>query len=220
MANDVEKSLRTDGARWRDELTERESGEITTESAPSEHLVRLPLDTSARQSGRRTAVALAAAAAVLILSSVAFIATRHRTTAPPAAQPTPTASSSIDPKQPQQPLNLAARGEKPTAAKSAEATTTSLNMPWRLSAINDAARTVDIYFVEGDGDCVLPQGIQVDETPTSVTIDALSSQLSSANSSCASLLKTGWATVRLKSALANRVLLHPAVASGWALPGE
>lgn len=94
-------------------------------------------------------------------------------------------------------LTLAALGEEPTPANSAELSGRSLSMPWRLSAIHDTAKTIEIYFAEGDGSCVVPQGVHVEQTSTSVTIEAVSNQTASAGEACPSVLKSGWVTVQL-----------------------
>ncbi len=220
MAVDVEKLLRADEAGWRNENDQALSGSVPTGVSPSELVHRLPLSTLSRDEDHRGRLAgsmLAAAALVIILAVVGFAVARRPGSAPSTLRPAATSSTSVDPKRPQPPRNLSALGMRPTPATSVELNSKSFSMPWRLSAINDTAKTVEIYFAEGDGTCVVPRGVHVEQTPTSVTIDPLSHQ-DSVQTMCPSVLKIDWVTVQLTSALGDRALLHAAVASGWTLP--
>lgn len=218
MAVDVEKLLRTDAADWRNENDQALSGSVTIGASPSELVHRLPLRTDEDHRGRLAGSVLAAAALVLIVAAVGFAVAKRPSSAPSTLRPAATSSTSVDPKEPQPPRNLSALGMRPTPATSVEPDSKSFSMPWRLSAIHDGAKTVEIYFAEGDGYCVVPRGVHVEQTPTSVTIGAVSSQSVSAGEACPSVLKIGWVTVQLTSALGDRPLLHAAVASGWTLP--
>lgn len=220
MVNDVDKLLRADAADWRTEIDRAVPRPAPSEVSSSEFVHRLTLRTDEHHRGRLAGRVFAATVLVLILSAVGFAAFRRPSSAPSTLRPAATPSSSIDAKMPQPPRNLAALGEEPTPATSAELDGRSLSMPWRLSAISDTAKTVEIYFAEGDGSCVVPQGVHVEQTSTSVTIEVVSNQTASAGEACPSVLKTGWVTVQLTSALGERALLHPAVASGWTLPAD
>lgn len=220
MVVDVDKLLRADATGWQNEIDQTVSDPMTTEVPPSELVHRLPLRTEEHHRGRLAGSVLAVAVLVMILAAAWFAIARRPGSAPSTLRPAATPSTSVDPKTPQPPRNLPALGEKPTPATSAELNSKSLSMPWRLSAIHDTAKTVEIYFAEGDGSCVVPQGVHVEQTSTAVTIEAVSNQSASAGEACPSVLKTGWATVQLTSALGDRALLHPAVASGWKLPAD
>lgn len=220
MVIDVDKLLRADAAGWQNEIEQAVPGSAPSEVSPSEFVHRLTLRTDEDHRGRLAGSVLAAAVLVLILFAVGFAVAKRPGSAPSTLRPAATPSSSVDPKRPQPPRNLSAVGMRPTPATSAELDSRSLSMPWRLSAINDKAKTVEIYFAEGDGSCVVPQGVHVEQTSTSVTIESVSNQTASAGEACPSVLKIGWVTVQLTSALGDRALLHPAVASGWTLPAD
>jgi hypothetical protein len=95
-------------------------------------------------------------------------------------------------------------------------------LPWRLLKVIATGRALRIEFDMGDDSCVLPLGIVVLESRTSVEPVALSKDLVRAGTTrsgvpiaCPSVLAVGVGVVRPASPLENRELLHAPISPGW-----
>jgi hypothetical protein len=90
-------------------------------------------------------------------------------------------------------------------------------MPWRLASIDSTRRTLHVYYVSGDGDCITGVGFRVIESPREVVIDALS-QTDRSQGNCADRLVFDYRTVTLTRPLGIRRLVHAPVAVPWNAP--
>jgi hypothetical protein len=90
-------------------------------------------------------------------------------------------------------------------------------MPWRLAAVDPAAPSVTVDYVTGDGDCVRPVGLRVQESSTAVVLTLLS-RTDPRRQSCATRLVVARSVVPLQEALGDRRLVHAATDADWRLP--
>ena len=90
-------------------------------------------------------------------------------------------------------------------------------MQWVFVGVTTDDLGVQIIFVTGDGSCITPTGILVTETETSVTLASTGTTDKSAKA-CPARLKSAAGTVRLRTALGSRSLIHAAVSPDWAKP--
>jgi hypothetical protein len=91
------------------------------------------------------------------------------------------------------------------------------SMPWVLTGIDRTGRVLGIVYAAGDGlgSCVTHRGIMITETPSTVTISALS-KTDPTQAACPASLRLGRTTVQLAQPIGHRDLLHPPVDSNWA----
>jgi hypothetical protein len=167
-----------------------------------------------RRSRRRRLVPVLIAAVILGVLAIGTYALVHadsNSTGPANAGPA-TLSASPDPKIPHQPSS--SLGFPLVTSLSADEARTLTSAQWRLVAIHDAQRTIQIYFFAGDGSCSTPAGIFVQQTATTVLVEALL-KIDHSQQNCPSRALLAGATIRLQSALGTRTLLHAQVKSGY-----
>jgi hypothetical protein len=99
----------------------------------------------------------------------------------------------------------------PSLSKQDASSLTSL--PWQFIALNNG-RDLEIQYVAGDGDCVLPKGFAVTYSATAVEVWALS-RTEMGREACASRLVTGIATLHLAQPLGERSLVHAPTDLNW-----
>jgi hypothetical protein len=110
--------------------------------------------------------------------------------------------------------NWLGRPAEPARIVAASTAGGNLGMPWRLSALSPDGRSITINYVAGDGDCVTPTGIAVDEASSYVAILPISSH-DTKQTACASTLAVERAVIQLANPLGQRRLLHPVPADAY-----
>lgn len=152
--------------------------------------------------------------AVLILTLI-FAASSALTgcsgSAPATLIPSP------DALQPSSPPSLGALLLQPAVQLSSSQAAGLTSMPWRLTAVSDDRRSIEVMFVAGDGYCTKAVGFRLESGDSSITVKALSRE--NGDSSCPTSLALGHVTLTLPKALATGVkLLHAPVARSWDNP--
>lgn len=92
------------------------------------------------------------------------------------------------------------------------------SMPWRFVGLRDGGQVLDIVLVAGDGSCVTPAGVTVDESTSRVIVTALS-RTDRSQRACPSDLILARDLVTLSSPLGSRGLYHAPVSPQWSSPG-
>lgn len=105
------------------------------------------------------------------------------------------------------------RHERPTRAPAlTKAATSGLeSTPWEL--VHASGREITIRYVAGGG-CSAFKGVRVEETAKQVELWT-AVQTDRGPQACAAYLAMGATTIRLKSSLADRTLLHAPVSDHW-----
>lgn len=111
------------------------------------------------------------------------------------------------------PPDLAARITRPVHLVADPPAQGATSMPWRLVSYDGTE--VRIVFAAGDGDCVLPHGVQVLQTGAAVMLTVWS-RTNVSRTSCPSLFVGGEGTVTLDALLGSRQLVHARLSRSWA----
>lgn len=208
MSTDIDDLLRRDGAAWRAEIDTS-----AQDDEPMRPREVVGLDTPRRR--RLPVVALVAAAvAVIALGGLWLGGQRHGSQAGQSGTSLPTAGATTDPLRPSLPRDLRVTLPLHPAVTAAPSTVPRISMPWKLSAIDNAHKTLAIYYVTGDGDCYRPAGVAVAQTARYVEIQVLSTA-EPHRTACPTLLALGRAVVTLNAPLGHRTLLHASVDKNW-----
>ncbi len=214
---DVEELLTEDGRRWRAAI---DAGSDTAPFDGTEGQMRagatvVRLDPAADRSPQRwhiTAVAAAVVAAVMVLAGLAVWHVNHG--GAPAAAGLNLSGAVRDPLTP----STGTEDHRALPAQVIPApridNETWLSMPWKFRSISPDGRTIVIAYVAGDGDCVKPAGMVIEQQKSLVAIEIVSHQ-DLTRQACPSVLIPGRATITLDTPLGSRTLLHVTVSPSW-----
>lgn len=93
-------------------------------------------------------------------------------------------------------------------------TAQTLSMPWKLSDLSQDRQTLIINYAAGDGSCVRPSGIVVNQTSSYVAVEVISTF--DPSGVCPASLLVERAMIRLGKPLGSRELLHAQVSRQYA----
>ena len=91
---------------------------------------------------------------------------------------------------------------------------TWLSMPWKFRSISPDGRTILIAYVAGDGDCVKPAGVVIDQRKSLIAIEVVS-RADLTRQACPSVLIPGRATITLDAPVGTRTLMHVLTSPSW-----
>jgi hypothetical protein len=88
-------------------------------------------------------------------------------------------------------------------------------MPWTFVSLAADGRTIKVTYDAGDGDCVQPVALEVDQTATQVTVAAWSKSTARAGQACADPLVQAAGSITLDAPLGDRTLLHAPISKAF-----